>query len=441
MNVNNIILDENQVKIIRSNAVKTIVIAGAGSGKTTTIIGKINYLVNEKNYNPSDILCISFTNEAVNNIKEKCLYNIDVFTFHKFSLSILKDYKVLNHDLLGYVIDEYFKWLKYNNKKLYALYLIYYKNYKQVINRVINIIKINNYSLDEVKNIYKYNKFFLMIILSILKIYNYELESTGYYDFNDMINVASTKIKEKNIRLKYKYIIIDEFQDISLNRLELINNVIKNNNAKLLVVGDDYQSIFKFAGSNLSVFNDFCLNSKIFYLEKTYRNSQELIDVAGSFIMKNKHQQVKHLKSDKHLYKPIVIVFYNNISTVLKKTVSLINTNYLILGRTNKDIELYDKNYKDKYLTMHKSKGLECDNIIIINMNYNFFPSTIRENKYLKTIISKDEFNYAEERRLFYVALTRTKNKVYLLCKKNNSSVFIDELLKNKDSIEILTFS
>ena len=108
--VNSFQLDKYQMEILNCNS-NAIIIAGAGSGKTLTIIGKINYLIEQKNILPENILLISFTNSSVNDIKEKLKYNIDVLTFHKLAIKILLlnniHYNYPENSLLNYTITEY----------------------------------------------------------------------------------------------------------------------------------------------------------------------------------------------------------------------------------------------------------------------------------------------------------------------------------------------
>jgi DNA helicase-4 len=162
--------------------------------------------------------------------------------------------------------------------------------------------------------------------------------------------------------------------------------------------------------------------------------------------MKNKYQIKKNLKSSKHLNDPIEIIYYRKKED-FKKLLSNIDTNdLLVLGRNNKDIYNYiDSSFKFKndkfyykdisfnFMTVHKSKGLEANNVIILNMSDDIlgFPSKIKEERILKYISRYDKYPYSEERRLFYVALTRTKNKVYLFTPINNESIFISELKKD----------
>ena len=270
-------------------------------------------------------------------------------------------------------------------------------------------------------------------------------------DFDMMINYATEIVKEKVVNLKYKFIIIDEFQDTSLLRFNLIKSIVDNYNSKLCVVGDDYQSIYRFQGCNLDLFinfKKFYPNVKIFYLSNTYRNSQELLDVASFFINKNPNQIKKNLVSFKHLDNPVNIVYYYDEKKVLINTLKNIDQNkeVLILSRNNFDIKRYVNNYnlinnelyikgincKMKYMSIHSSKGLESDIVIVLNMSNDIYgmPSKVKDNELLSLLKNKDSFMYEEERRLFYVAITRTREYVYLLTPIFNESIFIKEIKK-----------
>ena len=227
----------------------------------------------------------------------------------------------------------------------------------------------------------------------------------------------------------------------------MILEILKQTDVSLCVIGDDYQSIYRFSGCDLKLFlnfKDIFKDAKIYKLTQTYRNSEELIKIAGNFIMKNPYQIKKELTSPKHLDKPIVIVYYHDKTKVLNKLLEKLDTSSLmVLGRNEKDIfnYPYDKQkYQFKYLTVHKSKGLEAENVIVLNLeNTKYgFPNQIKEQKVLSLISESASFPFDEERRLFYVALTRTKNYVYLLVNKKKPSVFIRELLKNKKYIQII---
>lgn len=446
-------MNEKQLEAVKSLE-NTLVVAGAGSGKTFTIVNKIKYLLDNNIYKENELLVISFTNESVNDLKRKIDYNLDIMTFHKLAITLINnpDMKISNEYYLKFIINEYFNsYGKYNKKQNKLIKRILQEmdidNLKKLIFTFINLYKSNYNDINYLLNLYQkshfINKIYFKIILEIYHIYNQELESSNLYDFNDMIKIATNNINNNLIKTNYKYIIIDEFQDTSLNRFKLIDAIIKQNNAKIFVVGDDYQSIYRFTGCNLDIFlnfNKLVNNLNIINLDYNYRNPKEIIDVANSFIMKNKNQIKKETICLKNINKPIKICFYKNKRTAIEKILKYIDTKYLILGRNNKDKDLF--NVQDKpFLTIHKSKGLEEDNIILINLtnNNNSLPSKIKNHKVINKIIKTDYYPYEEERRLFYVALTRTRNNIYLLVPKSNYSIFIKELMKNyKNYIEYI---
>ena len=288
-----------------------------------------------------------------------------------------------------------------------------------------------------------------------------------YFDFSDLL-YYSVKYLEKltiDTKLRFDYIIIDEYQDISNIKYELTYKTAERNNAKVCAVGDDWQSIYAFSGSRIEYiynFKEYFKGAKEMRITQTYRNSQELINYSGEFVMRNPWQIKKNLVSDKHIDNPIVERFFdsdlgpNEEVECLKKTILEIHKNnpthnILILARTNKgidkclademlidgiDTKIIFKNYesiKIDGMTMHKSKGLTYDEVILIGLNKSF-PSSKTGMSWIEELYRNkplaEPIAFAEERRLFYVALTRTKNHVYLLCDRQASkrSEFISEL-------------
>ena len=293
-----------------------------------------------------------------------------------------------------------------------------------------------------------------------------------YFDFEDLLYYAVKYLEKLTIdtKLIFDYIIIDEYQDISKIKYELTYKTAKRNDAKVYAVGDDWQSIYAFSGARIEYiykFKEFFKGARFFKITNTYRNSQELIDYSGEFIMKNPSQITKQLSSEKHIENPIVFKKFDfndpqesEIET-LKELILEIHKknpehNILILGRTNRSInrllddeELLDdigtkitfKSHEDiniEGMTIHKSKGLTFDEVIIVGLNKNF-PSDKNRNDWYKDIYRnkpiEEQISFAEERRVFYVGLTRTKNKVYLLVNSDPKMVspFVLEL---KDIIE-----
>ena len=381
-------LDEEQSAIVKEETPYLLVVAGAGSGKTLTILGKINCLIKYKNINKDEILCISFTKASSLNLKQKIKeefgIDMDVFTFHKLSLEILGKTRcqitsdetlnniihkfiyidVLNNgEFMNYIL-KYFK-KRYKNKKDYIRFIDNNREkieeLEKLISTFLHLFKCNNYNIESFKvflkearkNIlrYKLEKIFLIIVLNIYLIYQNYLEENNEIDFNDMILKAIDKLDKEELNLKYKYIIIDEYQDTSYIRFLLIKKIIDITNSSLMVVGDDFQSIYRFTGCDLSLFlnfKDYFNNSKVMKIQNTYRNSKELIQVAGSFVMKNKSQQKKKLISHKHINNPIIIYETKDYISTLKHILNIIKDKEIfILGRNNNDINKYiDNDYK-----------------------------------------------------------------------------------------------
>ena len=461
-------LDEYQIKCIKETK-NLLVVAGAGCGKTSTILGKIKYLISN-GIKEDEILCISLTNEATNGLKNKINnigFNVACYTFHKLGLNIINMFynniNICSDNLLDYIVDEYFlSVVKYSFRKYYLFFefkSFKYKDiieskefllYKKSIVTFINLLKNKGLDLKYVFDLYSksFIRWNYIFIMEILLIYERELRSTNSFDFNDMISIANNLVLENKLILPYKYIIIDEFQDTSIIRLNLIRNIMKFNNAKIMCVGDDYQSIYRFAGSDIGLFLNFKKyfnDSKIMYLKNTYRNSKELLFISNNFICKNKFQFKKELFSNKINKNPIKIYFCSDKIKGLKYLISLVGNNYIIIGRNNSDIKKYVDKYVDinniNYMTAHKSKGLESDNIILINLcdDVMGFPSKIKNNKIISNLFDKELYKFDEERRLFYVAITRTKNSVYMLVDKNNISIFVREIIKDyKKYIEFI---
>ena len=481
LEVNKYQLSIEQLKPVIDNPHTSIIIAGAGSGKTLTIIGKLKYIEKLKLYKPEEVLLLTFTNAAVQNLNKQiannCDKEYDTYTFHKLALNILDDNtKIEQESTLEYIVNEFFNsyaiYNKFINKTLYKLFPYIIRNnknnhkilssnklttLKKNITTFIRLLKTENKTINSSFFTKKEEEPFLIITYIIYNLYEKEKESTNSLDFDDIIIKATNNIKDNKKRTPYKMIIIDEFQDTSLIRLNLIKEIAKQNNASICVVGDDYQSIYRFSGCNINLFLNFSnhfLNAKTYYLKETYRNSAELINTAGKFIMKNPYQLKKELTSSKHYKNPIKIIYYNNTHRILYKLLDIIpnEKQIFILGRSNFDLNPYLNNYtlnnhkltipNDNhilsYYTIHSSKGLESDIVILLNVSnsINGIPSKHKEEKVFKHVLNKETFKNEEERRLFYVALTRCKECIYLLTPYNNPSIFIKEI-KHDKNVEI----
>ena len=681
-----ILLDEEQRRVVLNEEDYCLVIAGAGAGKTTTLAAKVKYLVEKKNVLPSEILVVSFTNKAVNELKEKIQKQLhipaNITTFHAIGYSIIKKEQeiknIFNSENLYFVINEYFKkeilqdeetmkklllffeeyfqieknhefetlksdpkfieeqlhersrrkitlneekvrsfeeaqianflyrnGIRYiyepeypyclpkskkiytpdflliqGNRKVYlehfgihedgtsnrytseelATYqksirdkiflhkqhqteMIYtfsqYKDGKSLLSHLKKLLIRNGFTFYPISNTellrkltnnennsymrrmvylladflrnfkvngYSYNDFermsretnnvrtklFLEIARQSYLYYENFLQTNQMVDFESMINTSYSVLKtmKKNgKRLSFKYIIVDEYQDISRQRFDLTKALADVSDAKIMAVGDDWQTIYSFSGSDITLFTQFL--SIMGYgdellITNTYRNSQEVIDIAGNFIQKNQTQIHKKLISPKHIENPIIILPYDNtrkdyknkqnngalfeFSKILVKTIELIekfnkregkrDLDILLLGRFNFDsrriinneyfyfdsktgkvvCKLYPK-YKITFMTAHSSKGLGYSNVIVLNgKNDTYgFPAKIEDDPVMNLVTKRDKsYEYAEERRLFYVALTRTRNRVFLICPNTNPSEFLLEIKKDYKNVVTL---
>lgn len=338
-------------------------------------------------------------------------------------------------------------------------------------------------------------KLFLDICSVCYYEYQKTLEEQHCIDFHDMINESAQLIEKRRIakeRLDYRYIIVDEYQDISRQRYNLVSKLSELCNAKIVAVGDDWQSIYAFSGSVLSLFTHFCKEfgyGQELKITRTYRNAQEVIDIAGTFVQKNLAQIKKELISPKKITNPVIIHTYSEyyekgkgkekggkyfyLGLAVNKAIEEILAynaaedkpyvaSILLIGRYGFDARnlgysnefnydeksgkisssKYGARIKLQFLTAHSSKGLSADNVIVINAKDETygFPSKIDDDPVLNLVVSNDtSFNYAEERRLFYVALTRTRNRVFIITPEKRPSEFIKELLNDPESYPNVT--
>lgn len=330
-----------------------------------------------------------------------------------------------------------------------------------------------------------------LIISNVYDLYQKALSKAHSVDFNDMIAKAINIIEANQIsdNNKYDYILVDEYQDITNMRYEFIKALKKANDAKVLAVGDDWQSIYGFSGSNIALFTEFKNffdDAQKLYLTQTYRNPQQLLNVTREFIKKNKAQISKTLSSypgdDEY---PIKAVLYHqnkkdtdnvrgcdNISNALARALDDILTKkkdnetvciigrynittpnkYYISKKTEDEIHYIDEDQKDTtykicyqgknfdFTTIHKAKGLEWDYTIFLDGLFdeegkNSFPCALPDDYIVKPLLNRSEINkdcadtypFAEERRMLYVALTRCRKQCYWLISEEKPTPFYEE--------------
>lgn len=371
----------------------------------------------------------------------------------------------------------------------------YIRKLINLICRFITNFKTNGFTADEFSRMYHSTqnvrtRLFLDICRDCYLEYERYLKENNAVDFEDMINESARilrEVKEMKKKLDFKYIIVDEYQDISRQRFDLVTALSEVTDAKIIAVGDDWQSIYAFSGSDITLFTKFEEKmgyAKLLKIVKTYRNSQEVIDIAGNFIQKNKAQITKELKSPKSIVDPVIIYTYDGSPKKLnadnksganyaiahsvevaleqiiefnKKEGKSEDSSILLLGRFGFDGDKLEKSGLFEYInrgsklksvkypklnitfmTAHASKGLGYDNVIVVNgRNETYgFPSKVEDDPVLAFVIKGDRsIDYAEERRLFYVAMTRTKNRVYFIAPEQNPSEFLLEIKRDYKNV------
>ncbi len=320
---------------------------------------------------------------------------------------------------------------------------------------------------------------FLFIYFKVKRAYEKYLDEERKYDFADMINLATLIVREVPECVRaYRYILLDEVQDLSRNRYLLVREILrKNPGCKLFAVGDDWQSIYRFTGSDLTLIQEFektfGLKTRRSLIETTHRFGQPTIKISCDFIQKNPAQSHKNVSNKKAKPTPIRIILnapslrdndVDSLNTILLELIKTRSYDELskkelqIISRYNHDIKRIQGapnietkidqaagtakvlwyNPRDssqvlnlEYCSMHKSKGITRDIVIVLNMNAGLtgMPATRESDPILDALLAKeDNFPFAEERRLFYVAITRAREETFLIANRKNPSPFIFEI-------------
>ena len=360
--------------------------------------------------------------------------------------------------------------------------LYHYFKIQTLMKENIDQFKANNLSIKSLrqeaaraKYPYRLNAY-LDVFERIIDTYNEELSKRGIIDFSDMIGEASKRLLSSKEKLSLKYLICDEFQDTSLGRLDLIK-AIKHKSPpdfSLYVVGDDWQSINRFAGSDIDIFTKFeqkfndanQYGVSVVELNRTFRFDGVVNKIASSFIEKNPSQLKKSIQPNvPGNRKSFTIIFhddglkneYKQIETIIERIISHTDKSrkleVLVLDRYSlkykEDEKREIKRLKQKFkglvnitrVSIHQSKGLGEEYVIVKGLKSGTmgFPTQI-ENDPIKELFLpyKEGYQLAEERRLFYVAITRVKKQIFLLASKSYPSMFVTEVINDhRDSIII----
>jgi len=297
---------------------------------------------------------------------------------------------------------------------------------------------------------------FLSIFQDIEQRYRDHLTQTKTIDFNDMINDARAAIQSGAYQSRFRFIIVDEFQDISQQRLDFLLDLrAQVAHAKLFVVGDDWQAIYRFTGSDIKIITNletYVGSTARVDLDTTFRYPQELLDASAIFITANDAQITKELRAHGGAAgePPFVLIHQADttpeaMTTALDRAIEDIRCkldgrhgHILILGRYKRlepcDLAQRVTSLKQygitiAYQTMHSAKGKEADFVILVGLKDGSFPSTISDDPVLRMVLpSQESYLFAEERRLWYVAITRTRNCNYLIMPSSRVSSFLREM-------------
>ena len=465
-------LDGEQRKAIYDPARFNLTVAGAGSGKTTTILGKILYLLQSGFASPPEILVLSFAHDSATELRERFLReyyqtfaeqvllgkspppNITIETFHSLALKLLRslwsDFSVVA-DKTDPVDDPS---SDSDDKTTLTSIIREFLDLHELESEIVMQIT-SKFSLEE------YRKLFLTVSEQ------YQKELSGLLEkhqttFSGLIKLAIRYLRSGQIKTRFRYIIVDEYQDLSALRQEFLCLLLESSQANLFAVGDDWQAIYGFSGSRV----DFTLNFRRFWgdfslhrILKTYRFGPTLARLSSSFIMQDHTQIRKQIQSQKEDSSDAVVEICGDserldleVLTHYFKSLPR-DSSILLLGRFQIDrlrllhctqfkltkdvIEFQTRpDLKIRFLTVHQSKGLEADYVIILNNRDAKlgFPAHVKDPP-LKTELIEiaeelglDQASVNEERRLFYVALTRAKKQVILLTVDGKESSFIKEL-------------
>jgi DNA helicase IV len=329
--------------------------------------------------------------------------------------------------------------------------------FSQLVGTFLNHFKSNKRSVRELRETIQQNKdgtrslAFLELFEMVYDEYEGTLAKEGKIDFNDMIAKATEYVRQGNYKPDFTYVLVDEFQDISVGRSKLLRSLTEEGKpSTLFCVGDDWQAIYRFAGSDISIMRNFEEEfgvTETSALDRTFRYNNQISNVACDFILQNPQQIAKKIEPNTFVDEPRVFIgrpfakdedLLNDALSIIINEASGEEQSVLVLARywfvkpDNFD-QTADNcpNLKITFKTVHSSKGLEADYVIVLGMcSGKFgFPSEITDDPILDIVLAQSEGHLnAEERRIFYVALTRAKEAVFLFADRANTSKFITEL-------------
>ena len=388
--------------------------------------------------------------------------------FEKGGLLLVKTYEQMTKDsaLFNHTLDTIIRSRisknGYSNKSItyreeFNNYHEDVKDFLRMVMRITGMIKVESLDLSEIKlkaqqDQHERVRDFYKLALPLVEKYKEYCVNKSYLDFNDMISRTISLFKNhgdilEKFKLKYQFILVDEFQDVNNLQVELIKMLLTDD-TQLFCVGDDWQSIYGFRGSNVSYIIEFekhFSNSSVIKLNLNYRSTENIVGASNEVIKRNKFKVEKEVKASKKSEHKIIVYAGNeeeenlNFSTQRVRELfeeGLTPDDILFLYRRSAMYRPYFYRFKNENLkvqarTIHAAKGLEAKVVFIIGLHegYGGFPDIWLEDRIFQVIKKANHDQLLEEeRRLFYVAITRAKDKLFLITEKGNESSFLKEI-------------
>ncbi|MBP2437352.1 UvrD-helicase domain-containing protein [Microbacterium amylolyticum] len=446
-------------------------VAAAGSGKTSTMVAKAAWAVHKGIARPDEVLMLAFNQAAAQELEQRTTERfraaglsgtVRAMTFHAFGLRVIGEATGRKPSVSESVVSDegtslmttLIAQLAASDPAFAAAWRIVGDGSEQLVRTALSHAKSNDLSDAQLRERARATEdlelaeAFVTVLTAVRAAWDAHLRAEGSVDFDDMLNQSAELIESGRWSSPYRVVLVDEFQDVSRARARLVNALQNGGERHLFAVGDDWQSIYRFAGSDITAmtrFEDMFGLAQVLKLTRTFRSGAELSRAAGRFVMKNPEQIRKTVRSTLSHPDPIALEFVagsgdareaiaRHLAQIAARLGPDDTATVKILGRFRRDEQFLPDTADDRltieFQTMHASKGLEADHVILPAMNQGGFPSTREEDALLRLVLpSGDAFPFAEERRLFYVALTRARKSVLLVADENRPSEFAMELL------------
>ncbi|PWC11541.1 DNA helicase IV [Brenneria corticis] len=479
-------LNVAQCKAVMNGEDAVLVLAGAGSGKTSVLVARAAWLMHRGDAVPEQILLLAFGRKAAEEMNERIqarlhTEDIQAKTFHALALHIIEQ----SSRKIPQISQ-----LESNGKKRRELLIRTWqqqcsekktqaKGWRQWLTeelawplpegdfwrdpalaerlagrleRWIGLMRMHGGSQSEMieqapealRSSFQQR---IRLMSPLLKAWKKALKDENAVDFSGLIHQAVSLLDNGRFISPWKHILVDEFQDISPQRARLLSALRRQNSRTcLFAVGDDWQAIYRFSGAELSLTTAFEQHfgvSEQCALDTTYRFNERIGEIANQFIQQNPYQLKKPLNSlSKGDKKAVTILPQEQLEPLLDKLSGFVKPEerVLLLARYHHlRPQVLQKaatkwpNLPIDFMTVHASKGQQAEYVIIVGLHdgKDGFPAPARESVLEQVLLPEPEdFADAEERRLLYVALTRAKHRVWLLQDSKNPSVFIEQLRK-----------